>query len=213
MKNFKKLAAALTAALICSNSVIALQADADGYVCSHGYSTLGDYTLSSGTTGIYYQIEESMYSSDNSSKYCMAANKSISDWNNTSADLSISQTYANSANTAVIRFHLSNLGNYILGETVHYKVYAQYNQQVALNSAGALVSDYDLVTITLNDTLMEANGYDLYKASGVSAHEFGHAVGLSHRNTNPQSLMCQTAYGRAVDIPQAIDVNTFNHLY
>ncbi|MBQ8688324.1 MAG: matrixin family metalloprotease [Ruminococcus sp.] len=108
---------------------------------------------------------------------------------------------------------MGNNINTVLGRTDHYKSFAQYSQQVSLAEDGSLTSDYDWVSITLNDTIMESLSYTVQDIAGVAAHEFGHAIGLSHRNTNPQSLMCQTGYGRTVSVPQAIEVRTTNHLY
>ena len=60
-------------------------------------------------------------------------------------------------------------------------------------------------------------GYVADKSStvqqGVVAHEFGHAFGLDENNGNSYSIMCQTAYGRAVYTVQQVDNNAFNHKY
>lgn len=45
---------------------------------------------------------------------------------------------------------------------------------------------------------------------GVVAHEFGHAFGLGHNNTNTNSIMCQMGSGRAVYKVQQVDQNAFN---
>ena len=43
-------------------------------------------------------------------------------------------------------------------------------------------------------------------------HEFGHALGLSHRITNKESIMYYTS-GRDVSSPQQCDIDIVNYLY
>lgn len=50
-------------------------------------------------------------------------------------------------------------------------------------------------------------------SSGTIAHEIGHAYGLSHRITDPYSIMCQLKYGREVDTVQYTDLETLRHIY
>ncbi len=50
-------------------------------------------------------------------------------------------------------------------------------------------------------------------AQGVVAHEMGHAFGLGHNNTNPYSIMCQSASGRRVHTIQRVDHDAFNRKY
>lgn len=38
-------------------------------------------------------------------------------------------------------------------------------------------------------------------------------MGLSHRNTKPESIMCQSGYGRTAEKPIKSDCNNINHLY
>lgn len=45
------------------------------------------------------------------------------------------------------------------------------------------------------------------------AHEFGHALGLTHRISKKDSIMCQLGQGRTVDKPSSIETVIVNHLY
>lgn len=55
--------------------------------------------------------------------------------------------------------------------------------------------------------------YDFTVRQGTVAHEFGHAWGLGHNNENPNSLMCQTGFGRVAQTVQQVDQDAFNRLY
>ena len=154
-----------------------------------------------------------MYSASNGMKYGLAVSKSIGDWSDTSTPISVSQTYANQGKTAVFRYHLSNLGNSVLGRTYHYKTLTLPSQLVSPTTDGKLTSNYSWTAIYLNGALMDNLSYTVPDMAEVAAHEFGHAVGLSHRNTQPHSIMCQTAYGRTASVPATTDAIAVNHLY
>lgn len=48
---------------------------------------------------------------------------------------------------------------------------------------------------------------------GTIRHEMGHAFGLKHNDTNPQSIMCSLIYGRTVNTVQLTDNNAAVSLY
>lgn len=52
-----------------------------------------------------------------------------------------------------------------------------------------------------------------YNKRGTISHEFGHAWGLAHNQSNPNSIMCQLGAGRAVNTVQQVDNNAFNSKY
>ena len=45
------------------------------------------------------------------------------------------------------------------------------------------------------------------------AHEFGHTLGLSHRISKKDSIMCQQGQGRTATKPNSTEVSVVNHLY
>ncbi len=91
---------------------------------------------------------------------------------------------------------------YILAETRFY------------NSSGVQqnpYTNYVFTRIYLNDTTM--HNLSISNMSGTIAHVIGHTLGLAHNNTNVNSIMCQTAYGRVVQTVQAIDNTAVVNLY
>lgn len=44
-------------------------------------------------------------------------------------------------------------------------------------------------------------------------HEFGHVMGLAHNNSNPSSIMCQSAYGRTATMPSDFDLSLLSLKY
>lgn len=45
------------------------------------------------------------------------------------------------------------------------------------------------------------------------AHEFGHVMGLAHNNSNPNSIMCQSAFGRVATVPSNYDRSLLSYKY
>lgn len=72
-------------------------------------------------------------------------------------------------------------------------------------------TDYVYTEIFINDTTMHNLNVDNMR--GTIAHEIGHTLGLAHNNSNPQSIMCQTGYGRSVQTVQQIDNTAVVNLY
>lgn len=73
--------------------------------------------------------------------------------------------------------------------------------------------DWYSATINLNDDVLSLDTVSNAAATGTFAHEIGHAFGLAHNNSIPNSIMCPTGAGRTVNTIQLIDHNTLNSLY
>lgn len=73
--------------------------------------------------------------------------------------------------------------------------------------------DWYSAEINLNDPYLRRDSVSNDAAIGTFIHEMGHAFGLAHNNSNPNSIMCQTRYGRAVQRVQRIDNDALNRLY
>lgn len=65
-------------------------------------------------------------------------------------------------------------------------------------------------TIRDPDSAANAGMSVFHFTQGVIGHEQGHVFALAHNNTNPHTLMCQTAYGRDVYLVQVPDNDAFN---
>ena len=73
--------------------------------------------------------------------------------------------------------------------------------------------DYDFAIIYINDDYYRQSSFSNTHATATLAHEMGHAFGLAHNNTNTNSIMCQTKYGRIATRVQQVDNNALNSLY
>lgn len=57
------------------------------------------------------------------------------------------------------------------------------------------------------------NSLSSYDRQGTIVHEFGHAWGLAHNQSNQYSVMCQLGFGRKVNTVQQVDNDAFNRKY
>lgn len=213
MKRLVKILAAVTAAASLVISVPKITAYADGYTCVHGYRTFGDYTLNSGVRNRYFLIESSLYNAKYATKYGLVIGKASSDWKDKNSKVSITQAYEMENKKAIIRFQKRNLGAGILGQTEHYQTFTLPSPVVTVDNSGKLTGNYSWAYIYLNVDTLDILYPRVEDMSPIVAHEMGHAMGLSHRNNNPTSIMCQTGSGRTAMVPATIDSNTINHLY
>ncbi len=89
-----------------------------------------------------------------------------------------------------------------LAITLHYDSYGNYIDPI---------NNYNYAEIHINDDVMHDE--EVSQIRGTIIHEIGHALGLKHNNTNTNSIMCQTGYGRAVQTVQEIDNTAVVNLY
>lgn len=93
----------------------------------------------------------------------------------------------------------------VLAETLHF------------DSSENQVQNHDknwyYAKILINDDNFKKSSFSNENAQGTIIHEMGHAFGLAHNNTNPNSIMCQTSSGRKVQRVQYVDNNAINKKY
>lgn len=134
----------------------------------------------------------------------------ISGWMYTGWDNPIYITAVSSNNGSNMDFYTNDgsywgVGNTVLAQTFHY------------NSSNTSVSPYSYdwywAKILINDTNFRADDFTNDQAKGTILHEMGHAMGLKHNNSNPNSIMCQTSADRAVQSVQYTDNAAIITLY
>lgn len=77
----------------------------------------------------------------------------------------------------------------------------------------ATTQNWDLSIIKIAPTnSVISNPDETYTERGTYAHEVGHALGLTHRILNKDSVLVQVAYDRATQYPGSIDFNGVAHL-
>jgi hypothetical protein len=186
---------------------------ADGYVCDHGYHTFGDYHMSYGV-GDYGKNRRYYYESGFDSTYSTYIANAVSEWVHTSSEgpgvkTSISIRKTTTKKSALFEFSNEYLGKGILGETKFYL----YQDELSFDSYGALTKNYGWAQCLISVSELDSNNITAAQKQATIAHELGHAMGLSHQNTRPASIMCQTGYGRTATRADATDCNTINHIY
>ena len=67
--------------------------------------------------------------------------------------------------------------------------------------------------IYINDDKYKKSSFSNDQALGTLIQEMGHAFGLAHYNSNPNSIMCQASTGRNVQRVQKTDNDTINAIY
>ena len=104
-----------------------------------------------------------------------------------------------------------NLENEFLGLTTFWVG----DKELYISFDGSLEKNYEKAKIQLNPVALNKYIPDSQSNQrlGTIMHEIGHALGLTHRNHTPGSIMCQYGCGRTVWRPSASDCYAVNHLY
>lgn len=210
LKKKRVISVILAALIVCQIGSISVKAD--GYVCGHGYHTFGDYTLNGGVGNYGYTNRYYWVSSSFSSTYVTYIQNSVKQWVNTTSDIGVSTPISivktSTKTSSVFDVYSTYLGATTLGRTDFWKSGAK----LTLNSSGALTQNYGYTYIHVNPTAL--NSESASQRQATVAHEFGHAMGLSHKNTVSTSIMCQNQGGfRTATRASASDLNAINHLY
>lgn len=230
MKGFiKNTIAILISAIIPINTVLAYTPvpcgdSRDGYRCHFAsnvgtppprYHTYGDKIMNYGVGAYgsntrYYWIDPNL-----PSVYTVPIQEAFNEWVYTTSSvgvttsISIHQTNIKSAAYFEVKVKDEPMREGTMATTHFYIGEDRINLENKV-----LVSNYGWAKILVNTDYMAEQGYD--NAADIKqtiAHEIGHAMGLSHQNCHPTSIMCQTAYGLTATRANAFDLQTINHLY
>lgn len=163
--------------------------DSDVRGCSHGFSTFGDNRYTSNVNTLSY------YS------YCSNAvngiiQRGVNNWNNGYVAISKAST---DGQANMLFYEYSSLGQNTLAITNFFK-------GSSLNKIEPWDDFWTGTSIHLVNNIGTVS-------SGTVTHEIGHALGLSHKITNPNSIMCQIKYGRNVETVQPLDLDAVKHIY
>ena len=99
----------------------------------------------------------------------------------------------------------SSIRDSILAETQHF----DSSENLVKNGE----RNWYYAKILINDDKFRENSFTNEQAQGTIIHEMGHAFGLMHNNSNQNSIMCQTGYGRIVQRVQSVDNDAINRKY
>ena len=106
-----------------------------------------------------------------------------------------------------VDFYGTNLGDdNVIAETRYFVKINGVSNRVYPNT-----SDWLYAEIHINPGTFES--LSLFNRQGTISHEFGHAWGLAHNHSNPNSIMSQLGDGRVVNTVQQVDQDAFNSKY
>ncbi len=213
MRKSKKYILIFLCIVLCiSISIPVSAANADGHICSHGYHTFSDYKMSYGV-GNYGNTRRYYWSTGFSDTYASYISSAVSEWVNTSpggpnVTTSISIRKTDTRSSAMFEFRNVYLGAGVYGRTHFYL----YSNEIPLTS-GTLTQNYGWTVMEISVSSLSADRVTPSQCKATIAHELGHAMGLSHQNNRPASIMCQAGSFRTATRADAVDCRTINHIY
>ncbi|MBQ3783946.1 MAG: matrixin family metalloprotease [Lachnospiraceae bacterium] len=196
--------------LLCNVNCIVVSAE-DGATCTHGKHTFYDHTLNGGVGNYGYNDRYYWISSSFNSTYTKRIKNAVRDWVYTTDSVGvttpISLVNTSTKSQSVFDVYPSDLGNRILGLTQFYLHGG--------SSVDPEKKNWSYTKIYINTSELDNSiyGFTPIQKRATIEHEFGHAMGLSHRNTKPESIMCQSGHERTAEKPIKSDCNNINHLY
>ncbi len=176
-----------------------------GWVCAHGYYTFTDKHLTGGCFKVNYWYSAADYNRDGNSVKGSTIASGATKWSDSDSSISLKKRN----NNTVITFSREKLSSNILAETCFYK---KDGTQLKVTSKKSLSTNYKYCYIYTSEAHMAKLRTSAERISTIS-HEIGHALGLSHRNLTPSSIMCQTSSNRTAKGPSTSDVKSVKHIY
>ncbi len=212
MRKFRKTIISFASFLILLLGASAMSVSATETPCQHGYLTFNDHQLVGGV-GNYGNYRRYSYIYPSASSYSQIVQTALSQWTNTSVYTSISLRTTSVKSQSyfdIISYPESIDGSTVLAETFQY-TYAKSNGRKNPMIENWGWSEIELYDIALNGDPGQYGSTYNQKLKTV-AHEFGHAMGLSHAD-DPGKLMAQSWRGGTVTRATNYELYTINHIY
>ena len=150
------------------------------------------------------------------SRYGSEINKAFNNWKTNSNPMN---GYGKAQNnlTSKIDFYLKS-NSFSLLDSNTLAITQMYSAKTAGNATDGvgtpltnLSQNWAFAKIFINDNTM--GSLSSSQKQGTITHEIGHAFGLAHNNSNPNSIMCQTGAGRSTQVVQEVDNVSLRYLY
>lgn len=169
------------------------------------------YRLSRGVSKMYYYVDSS------ASGYTTLINNAVNNWIDTGYGWNPIYLYPVASNYATeIDFYLLKGSqatdlwgayNGTLAETFYFRI-----DESPIDN-GRYQENWFFTQIKMNDTNMYLSSMNDTIRQGTITHEIGHALGLSHQNASPNSIMCQMRYHRTAQRVDQASHNYINEMY
>lgn len=165
--------------------------DQENIGCMHGKTTYNDNTLLTAKTNVTYTYVGEKFSAN----VIAGANN----WTKSTAGVTLKFIPVTSTTPPKIMIY----DNMINDDFLAYALFVSGGSNIDPRN-----SDWPLSEIHLNTTYSTTD-----VRSGIVAHEIGHSLGLDHRDTDIGSLMRPDIASGTRNVPAAIDISNFKHLY
>lgn len=166
-----------------------LRTDSDIKGCAHGHSTFGDKKHLAGIKNLKYNLYDTGWDA--------RVRTAAQNWNSVADNVNLTEVTAKED----ISVRTGELDNAV-GQAFFYTTAGTF-----------LYFEIGAGTISWNRAVVILDSTQSNIPTATIAHEFGHTMGLAHRITEKNSIMCSAVYGRTATVPQKTDADNISHIY